>query len=316
VAALLLLPWLAWAVVRTFGLEGGSRLVPLMTFTPYVGWTAPLPLVVALLLRRWALAGLALAVVAAFAAALLPRAFAGPQADPGPGAVTIHVMAANLFVGAGDARTVVRLVREQHVDVLTLEELTPDELTRLDAAGLRRVLPYRDADARAYGASGSGMFSRFRLRRLTPHNAQDFNAEPRALVAVPGAAPIDLQVIHPPPPIHGWTPIWRRMLGELPKPGGAGTGLRMLMGDFNATLDHAQLRRLLSGDHGYVDAADATGQGFATTWPAGRDFPPEITIDHVLIDPRMRADAVSIHVVPRSDHRAVVATLRVPRRAG
>ena len=59
--------------------------------------------------------------------------------------------------------------------------------------------------------------------------------------------------------------------------------------------------------------SDATGKGYNTTWPAGRRFPPEITIDHVLIDPRMRADDVSVHVVPRSDHRAVIATLRVPR---
>jgi endonuclease/exonuclease/phosphatase family metal-dependent hydrolase len=315
VAALVLAPWMAWAVVRTLGLEGGTRLVPLMTFTPYVGWTAPLPLVVALLLRRRAVAGVAALTLVAFLVALLPRAFGGPRPDPGPGAVTLHVMTANLFEGAGDARTVVRLVRRQHVDVLALEELTPDELTRLDAAGLRRALPYRDSDARSFGASGSGMFSRFPLRRRPPHNALNRNAEPRALVVVPGAAPIDLQVIHPPPPIHGWTPIWRRMLGELPKPDG-GPELRMLMGDFNATLDHQQLRRLLGGDHGYADAADATGQGLATTWPAGRDFPPEITIDHVLIDPRIRADAVSIHLVPRSDHRAVVATLRVPRAAG
>jgi endonuclease/exonuclease/phosphatase family metal-dependent hydrolase len=311
VAALLLAPWLAWAVIRTFGLEGGTRLVPLMTFTPYVGWTAPLPLVVALLLRRWAVAGVAALTLVAFLVALLPRAFGGPRPDPGPGAVTLHVMTANLFEGAGDARTVVRLVREQHVDVLALEELTPEEVTRLDAAGLRRLLPHRDVDARP-GASGSGLFSRVALTPRAPHNALDRNGEPRALVAVPGAAPVDLQVIHPPPPIHGWTPAWRQMLGELPKPDG-GRELRMLMGDFNATLDHAQLRRLLGGAHGYVDAADATGQGFATTWPAGRDFPPEITIDHVLIDPRIRADAVSIHLVPHSDHRAVVATLRVPR---
>src|ERR1044071_7836692 len=125
-----------------------------------------------------------------------------------------------------------------------------------------------------------------------------------------------MQVIHPPPPIHDWTPTWRHMLSELPKPdtGGDGGELRLLAGDFNATLDHQQLRDLLSGANGYVDAADATGNGYATTWPAGRDLPPEITIDHILIDPRMRADDVSIHVIPGSDHRAILATVTVPRR--
>ena len=310
---LLVVPWLAWAVIRTFGLEGGTRLVPLMTFSPYVGLASSIPLVVALIARRWVVAGVALVVCAAFAFALLPRALSGPQPDvDGP---RIRVMTANLYEGAGDAREVVRLVREQRVDVLALEELPAEELARLDAAGLKRLLPYRNADPRP-NASGSGLFSRFPIENRKPYNSIDRNGEPRALIRIPGALPIDLQVIHPPPPIHDQTPTWRHMLSELPRPGDGGpvrAELRMLAGDFNATLDHQQLRDLLDGDGGYVDAADATGKGYDTTWPAGRDFPPEITIDHVLIDPRMRADDVSVHVVPRSDHRAVVATVRVPR---
>ncbi|WP_445151912.1 endonuclease/exonuclease/phosphatase family protein [Baekduia sp. Peel2402] len=306
---LLVIPWLVWAIIRTFGLEGGTRLVPLMTFSPYVGLASFIPLVVALVARRWVVAGVALVVCLAFAFALLPRALAGPQPEvDGP---QIRVMTANLFVGAGDAREVVRLVRKQDVDVLALEELTPEALARLDAAGLKRLLPHRDADARPGDASGSGLFSRLPIEQRKPYNTLNRNAEPRALVRVPGARPIDVQVIHPPPPIHGWTPIWRHMLSELPRPGEG--ELRMLAGDFNATLDHQQFRDLLGGDDGYVDAADAVGKGYDTTWPAGRDFPPEITIDHVLIDPRMRADDVSVHVVPRSDHRAVIARVRVPR---
>ena len=311
VVRLLPVPWLAWAVVRTFGLEGGTRLVPLVTFTPYMGVSSLLPLVVALVLRRWRVAGVALLVCSAFAVALLPRALPGPQ--PGVDGPRIRVMTANLYEGAGDARAVVRLVRERRVDVLALEELPPEELARLDAAGLKRLLPYRNPDARP-GAGGSGLFSRFPIERRKPYNSIDRNGEPRALIRVPGARPIDLQVIHPPPPIHGWTPIWRHMLSELPRPDrGDDAELRMLAGDFNATLDHARLRALLGGDDGYVDAADATGKGYDTTWPADRRFPPEITIDHVLIDPRMRADDLDVEVVPGSDHRAVIATVRVPR---
>ena len=43
--------------------------------------------------------------------------------------------------------------------------------------------------------------------------------------------------------------------------------VRILAGDFNATLDHPELRALL--DRGYVDAADAAGAGLA-----GRPGPP------------------------------------------
>lgn len=302
--------WAAWAVVRTFGLET-DRLVPLMTFTPYMGLMSIVPLLVCLVARRWALAAGALVVCLLFAGALIGRWLPGPRPDvAGP---RIRVMTSNLFMGRGDARAVVRLVREQGVDVLGLEELPPDELARLDAAGLRELLPYRNVDARP-GAGGTGLFSRFPLTRRKPYNSVNQNGEPRALVRVPDARPFELQVIHPPPPINGQAPLWRHMLSELPRPSSSGAP-RMLIGDFNATLDHAQLRDLLGGDDGYVDAADATGKGYDTTWPAGRDFPPEITIDHVLIDPRMRADDVSVHVVPRSDHRALIATLRIPSGA-
>ncbi|MEJ7787976.1 MAG: hypothetical protein WKF96_24510, partial [Solirubrobacteraceae bacterium] len=39
--------------------------------------------------------------------------------------------------------------------------------------------------------------------------------------------------------------------------------LRLIAGDLNATLDHGALRDLLSD--GYVDAADATGNGLLST---------------------------------------------------
>jgi endonuclease/exonuclease/phosphatase family metal-dependent hydrolase len=314
-ALALVVPWVAWAAIRTFGLEGDTALVPLMTFTPYMGLASLLPLLVALVLRRWAVATLAAAVVVAFAVALLPRAIAGPQTAV-PDGVTVRVMASNLYVGTADPRAVVDLVRRERVDVLALEELTPEEVERLDAAGLGRVLPHRQYDPGGGGAAGSGLYSRRPIATLPPVNADPHQGAPRGLIRIAGALPIDLQVIHPlPPTTADWRRRWQAMLAALPKATPArGRPLRMLAGDFNATLDHAALRRLLGGDDGYVDAGDATGDGYHTTWPAGRRFPPEITIDHVLVDPRVRVDELSVHTVARSDHRAVVATLVLPRR--
>ncbi len=186
------------------------------------------------------------------------------------------------------------------------------EVAALDRAGLRRLLPYRDVDARP-GASGSGLFSRFPLTRLDPYNSIDQNGEPRALVALPGGAPaLDVQVVHPPPPSRIAT--WRRVLRDLPRVDRGDGRAHMLLGDFNASLDHRELRRLLGGDDGYVDAADAAGKGLVATWPTNRRFPPVITIDHVLADPRARVQAFDAYKMKGSDHRAVVATVRVPRR--
>jgi endonuclease/exonuclease/phosphatase family metal-dependent hydrolase len=130
---------------------------------------------------------------------------------------------------------------------------------------------------------------------------------------VPGAPPVEVEAVHPPPPLHAQVGIWQRMLREIPTVDRTGPTLRIVAGDFNATLDQRDLRRVL--DRGFVDAADATGQGLKTTWPAGRRLPPEITIDHVLVDPRIAVRALSVHTVPRSDHRAVIATLELPREA-
>ena len=60
--------------------------------------------------------------------------------------------------------------------------------------------------------------------------------------------------------------------------------------------------------------ADAAGAGLKPTWPA----PPRqrralpLTIDHVLVDRRVRVERVTVVRIPRSDHRAVIAVLRLP----
>jgi endonuclease/exonuclease/phosphatase family metal-dependent hydrolase len=299
--------------VRTLGLETGGRVLPAMAFTPYVGLTAPVPLIVALALRRRTVAVLCAAATVALALALLPRALAGPEPSVA-GGVPLRTMTANLYVGRGDARAVVDLVGRHRVDVLALQELTPQELRRLDAAGLRRLLPYRDVDARP-GARGTGLFARRPLRALPQINSINLMGEPRAALRLTGAPAVEVGAVHPPPPINGQVGTWRHMLREIPRPQLASPTLRLVLGDFNATLDHEELHDLL-GDGGYVDAADATGEGYRTTWPAGRRFPPEITIDHVLVDPRIAVRDVSVHTIPRSDHRAVIAVLELPRATG
>ena len=52
-------PWVVWALVRTLGLELPYPFVALLAFTPYAALSSPLPVVLGLLLRRWAVAGVA-----------------------------------------------------------------------------------------------------------------------------------------------------------------------------------------------------------------------------------------------------------------
>ncbi len=298
---------MAWALLRGLGLDRlGHPLVALVAFTPYVTATALVPVLVALLLGRRAVALVALAAAIVLAAAVVPRALGGPpDAARGP---RLTVMTSNQFVGRADPRAVVRLVRERGVDVLSLQEVTPASLRRLDAAGVRELLPHRVVDVGgARGGNGSALLARRRLRplRVPPGG----NAQPAALLRVRRAPPVRVQAVHPFPPIdRGEVAAWRADLARLPAAGAAGA-LGILAGDFNATLDHRELREVL--DRGYADAADSLGDGLASTWSARPPF-TRLTIDHVLADERITPLAVSVHTLPGTDHRAVVAELALP----
>ena len=153
------------------------------------------------------------------------------------------------------------------------------------------------------GAGGLGVLARRPVDRLGGADVR---------IAVPGAPPVRITSVHPRPPVHRTaTPAWRRALAALPDSDSRGD-VQILAGDFNATFDHPEFRALL--DRGYIDAADAVGHGLKPTWPA----PPRqrralpLTIDHILVDRRVRVERVTIVQIERSDHRAVIAELRLP----
>ena len=307
-AAAIAAPWVLWALARAAGLDAlGHPVVAAMSFTPYAALTSPIPVFAALGLRRWLVAVVALASAVALVAAVAPRWTGAAQAAPADSGELV-VMTLNTLGGSADPRAVMRLVRERDVDVLSVQELTPQGLRRLEDAGVGDVLDQRFVDPQP-GAAGSGLLSRLPLRPADAGKSVAA-AQPEAVVAVPGAHPVRVKAVHPYPPITpGKVDDWREVLRAMPRPRENGID-HVLAGDFNATLDHRELRRLL--DRGYVDAADAIGEGLVPTWPSHHRRPP-ITIDHVLVPRSMRVRRVSVHTVPGTDHRAVIAELRVPR---
>lgn len=305
-ALALLAPWAAWALVRTLGLDRVHPVVAAMSFTPYAALTAVVPILAALVLRRRGVALGGVAVGAVLALAVLPRAFGGERVPRGVDGPELRVMSVNVFVGRADMGAVLRLARAERVDVLCLQELTPQALARFDAAGGRAAFPGRAAEPRTH-AAGSAVLAR---RALTDRAPDDATAaeQPDVLLRVPGAQPVRIKTVHPYPPLNAARePRWRATLDELPRPEGRGP-LRIVAGDFNATLDHAPFRAVLAG--GYVDAADATGHGLVHTWSEPRR--PALTIDHVLLDARLGVRSYAVRDVPGTDHRAIVATVVLP----
>ncbi|MFF5209700.1 endonuclease/exonuclease/phosphatase family protein [Streptosporangium sp. NPDC000396] len=307
-AWLILLPFTAWAVLRVIGWTPMWQWIPLVAFTPYVSAASVIPLLLALGLRRWTAAIVAVATSATLATAVLPRYFA--DGGPPAGDQRLRVLAANLAVGAGDTASLMNLVRTLHPDVLTLQELTPDAAARLKEAGLRRLLPY-GVDRSGNGPWGSGIYSRYPLSERPLIELGRFR-QARAVLKHPGGQEIEVVSVHPCAPRYDYkVPCWDSGLRALPRAGGE---LRVLAGDFNATLDHRLVRDLL--DSGYRDAADVTGQGLTPTWPQqGWEPAPGVTIDHVLADSRMAVSAYSVHPLPGTDHRPIFAELGLPRSA-
>ncbi|TDV40726.1 endonuclease/exonuclease/phosphatase family protein [Actinophytocola oryzae] len=301
------LVFLAYGVARVLSVDDlvdNALLVDAMALTPYVVAGSLLLALVSLVLRR--LLALVVLVLALSLSALLgPRYFSEEQPEAtGP---HLRIMAANLYLGHADARTIVNLVRQQQVDVLTMPELTPAEVSALDSAGLSELLPYRVFDARP-GGDGNGIAANVPLRRVVPMS-ETVLSQPSALVDLPGRDDVQLTAVHIQPPLsYQDVRTWRSELAQLPRVE-PNDHIRILAGDFNATFDHAAFRNIV--DRGYADAAEETGKGLDTTWSSLPTGPP-LTIDHIVADGQCAISSYAVYDLPGSDHNAIIAEVVLP----
>lgn len=227
----------------------------------------------------------------------------------------IRVLSSNLRHGQADPEFVVNLANA-NADVITVSELTPAEVRRLHHAGVDAAFPYSHI-LPAPGAGGIGMWSRYPLTALSEPRHR-WVSIPAARVQIPGLRfePL-LASVHVYSPIAGdanTVAEWRGgmasakvQLDNFART--AGPAAVIIGGDYNSTPDMRQFRDLLS--NGYRDAVQESGSGFAPTFPSNRHYPPVITIDHVLTR-NAAAESVRTIEIPGSDHRALLATVRVP----
>lgn len=297
------IPIAIWVPVRLFGLERGYPLIPLLAYTPYVAVAALLLTGVAVALRNWAASSVVAVATICLAAVVVPRTIGSPG-DPA-GHEQLAVLSANIHHGTADPEALIALVERLHPDLLSVQELTPRFARELRAAGIDRLLPESELVVQSK-VSGAGLYARHPLHGL-PEPARFQFRMPRAAIDLPGGRPLRVVGVHPYPPQPERVEEWSSALESLPS---AGSGVPwILAGDFNATLDHAELRDLIG--RGYEDAADETGKGLEPTWPVGRHFLP-VTIDHVLADRRLGISRYEVIDLPGSDHRAVFARLFLP----
>jgi endonuclease/exonuclease/phosphatase (EEP) superfamily protein YafD len=300
------LPVALWALVRLLGLDSGFPVVALMAFTPYVAVAALLVAGIAVALENWVATAVAALATLCLAAAVLPRTI-GDGTVEAAGRETIGVLSINAHFGGADAAAAVALVKRLDPDVLSVQELTPEFAAKLERHGIGEQLPNTVLSV-VSGAPGTGIYSTLPLTELS--EGQDFGFRmPRARAELPGGGALRIVAIHPYTPTRNGIGKWEAALADLPA---SGRGVPwLLVGDFNATLDHAALRDVL--DRGYRDAAAVAGEGLEPTWPTGRwaDL-PGVTIDHVIFDRRFDVVEYAVADLPNTDHRPVYARLALP----
>jgi endonuclease/exonuclease/phosphatase (EEP) superfamily protein YafD len=302
----------ATVVARALPLSNVIALV-VAVGSPYVPLVALSAVVMSMACRRILLSIVAVAVLAVTVAVQVPWYYFGRPADVGQH-VDIRVLSSNLRKGRADASSFVELAKA-NADVITVSELTPEEVERFSQAGIAEAFPYSVLTPAA-DAGGIGLYSRFPVA-ATPSasNRATFAA---ARLRVPGVRfdPLlaSVHVISPVASDADSFGSWRTgitttktKLDDFAE--AAGPAAVIVAGDFNSTPDMRQFRDLLT--NGYGDAVEQTGAGFAPTFPSRTWHPPFITIDHVLTR-QATATAIRTVYVSGSDHSALLATVAVP----
>ena len=210
-------------------------------------------------------------------------------------------MNASSSAGEGDAQDVVDAVRDNHVDILVLEEVTPDALERLDAAGLAQPPPAW-VGAPDRDVAGTMVFSNERLGEPALLNTQFHSYRVRVGM-------LTLLAVHPVAP--ALPPAWRRD-HDVIRDEAVDTDADLIVGDMNATPDHDVMREL--DDAGFRDAGALANEGWQPTWPANHVgifplLPPLVRIDHVLISDSLASLGTDTVDIDGTDHLALVATV-------
>lgn len=218
----------------------------------------------------------------------------------------LRVLTINAQEGSGDAHQIVRAVDDLGVEILVVEEITPELVQRLAASGLATRLQHSLGEGRSRYA-GTVVFSSFPLS--DPRFIPTFFDSLRVTVQHPSGS-LDLVAVHPVTPLrspHAWDRE-HRLIRE------AAIGADIVTGDFNATLDHLPMRALRQD--GFRSATELAGAGWSPTWPSngrgsftGRWVPRLIEIDHIMVRDGWAVSGVERVTIADTDHTGVCAQI-------
>ena len=230
----------------------------------------------------------------------------------------LHVATWNLDYFQRTGPDAVQMLHEQTVDLVALEELSPEVADAIAADPvLAATYPYQALNPGA-GATGMGLLSRFPLEGP----AYDLGpARLEARIGVNGDQ-IDIVAAHPFPArfgIRGGTPLsyepaqrnadLQFLHDHVEQLEAADGGHVLLLGDFNTATTEAAFARLTAGLH---DAHAEVGLGPGWTWrPEPLDFIGIglVRIDFILSTGGLRPTATELHCPVDGDHCLLEASI-------
>ena len=313
---------LAWcvAVLLAFGLVSGIENGPLAVaqiLTPHLALACLALVVVAVASRSRALLIALVAVLALFTGRFAGEWWSPPPAAGAAGAVELRVLTWNLQAGERAGADAVRMLGDHPVDIVALQELTPEVAAAIEADPvLAARFPHRALEARA-GVAGIGLLSRFPIEtvdtaiepvrlearvRLSDRTLVVLNAHPfPARIGMLAGVPVGLD-----PTVRNRD--LERLRSRVAELDAAGEDV-LLIGDFNTAPTEPAFRRLTGGLH---DAHAEVGLGPGWTWrPARFAFLGIglLRIDLVLSTSALRPLTASTRCPSTGDHCLVEAAL-------
>lgn len=302
-------------------LASGVLVPEAVSFVPLLFIPLILCSVLAILWHRRALAAVSIAALAVtsiwHAGYFLPtarvsaEAVSAVEASASTDDSAARVMTLNTHNGDASAEEIVQLVREYHIEVLCLEELTTDEVASLEAAGIDELLPYSVVSD---GASMINNGGRNGIWTASPMDDVSTNLLPINTSSMPacdievGGTTVRIVAVHPNSPVRGAEDEWSEGLSVI-RALGSYDHAYLICGDFNSTWDHARFRQLLGSS--FVDASQQSGQGYHMTYPANKLIPSLIEIDHIVYskDSGIVVSGLVTETVSGTDHQALIGIL-------
>jgi endonuclease/exonuclease/phosphatase (EEP) superfamily protein YafD len=306
----LVVPLLVVAAMRLFTWDRFEFFTIVNDVTLFVYLPAWIVAAVALVGRRFVLAGAAIIVVVAQVVFVLPEwTAAQPVPSWAVDAPSIRLFDANVYYENSSMSGYASEIKQYRPQLLTMEEAVPPLVSELKSDGALAGLP-NTVQIERYDPFAFLIACKYPLTDVHVVTLYGRPLIVQTTIQLP-SGPEALWLVHAIAPVNGSFSEWKGQLADINRllraRGPAGL---LLVGDFNATWGSKGFRTIL--DAGMEDGAAARGHPLEMTWSQiEHPLPPFVRIDHVLTGPGVAVTQISTGSGPGSDHRDVRATVAV-----